>query len=90
MAILSEANIIPFKDIDKTAQGKGASISALIATLRRLYACVVLIQSCTPEQNAYDLYVATCMRKRGVLGGIPSHFGKGGRLDLYDGAIGVG
>ena len=36
-----------------------------------------------------DLYVITCTSNRGVAGGVPYHFGKGGRCGLYVRAIGV-
>ena len=56
--------------------------------IRCLFYGVVLVQSCTHELNTSELYVATCARKKGVVGGVLSHFGNGGCRGLY--AVGIG
>ena len=48
MAIPSEYNMMLPSKIDKTAQGSDAIILALIAKLKSLFVCVVLVKSCTP------------------------------------------
>ena len=78
MAISSEVNPMSFKNIGENSRGSDAIIFALIAKLRCLFACVALVQLCTPEYNAYNLYVVTCARKTGVVGGVPSYFGRRG------------
>ena len=55
----------------------------LIATLRCLLACVVCVQLWTPEYKALALYVENYTINRGVVGGVLSHFGKGGSCGLY-------
>ena len=49
MAIMSEVNLMSFRNIDDTDRGNHASISVLIAMLRFLFACVVIFQLRTPE-----------------------------------------
>ena len=44
---------------------------------------VVQVQSWNWAQTAYALYVEICESNRGVVGGVPSHFGKEGRCGLY-------
>ena len=44
---------------------------------------MVRVHLFTPAHKAYDLYVAIWARNRGIVGGMTSHFGKGGRLGLY-------
>ena len=49
MAVLSEENLMSFKNIDETARGRYTRISALMETLRCLFAFVVLVQSFMSE-----------------------------------------
>ena len=49
MAIPLGVNMISFRNIDNTDRGSDIRISALIATLRCLFAGFVIVQSCMPE-----------------------------------------
>ena len=49
IAIPSDENIAPFRNIDEINDGSEASMSELIATLSCQLVSVVRIQSCTPE-----------------------------------------
>ena len=65
MEILYEVNLVSSRNIEETDLGRYFRMSALIETLRCLFACVVIVQSWTLEQKASNLYVITCARNRG-------------------------
>ena len=79
IAILSDTNLSSFKNLEEIDGGSEASMLELIVMLSFRLAGVVHVQSCTTVQKASDLYVAIWARNRGVVGGLPSHFGKRGR-----------
>ena len=79
MAILSDANLASLRKIKDTDEGSDARISELIATPSCRLACVVQFQLWNSAYKAFALYIAICASNRGVVGGVPSHFGKGGR-----------
>ena len=80
VAILSDANLASLRNIENIYGGGNASILELVVTLRCLLSGVLCDQSWTPAQKASSLYVATCARNRRIVGGIPSHFRKGGAV----------
>ena len=84
MVILYDANLTSLRNIKDTDGGSNARILELIATPGCLLYGVVYVQSWTPAQKAFALYVTTCARNRGVVGGVLSNFGKGGRCGLYE------
>ena len=76
--IPSDTNLAALRNIEDTDDGSNASILELIVTLRCRIDGVVQVQLWTPAQKSYALYVAICARNRVVVGGVPSHFVKGG------------
>ena len=55
IAILYDANITSFRNIEEIYEGSEASMSELIATLSFNLVGVVRVQLCTPAQKSSDL-----------------------------------
>ena len=78
IVIPSDVNLASLSNIEDIDNGSDARIWEIIATLSFRLAGVVNIQSWTPAYKDSVFYVAIYARIRGVVGGVPYHFGKGG------------
>ena len=73
-------NLASLRNIEDTDGKSDVRISELIATPSCRLACVVQFQLWNSAYKDFALYVAICARSRGVVGGVPSHFGKEGSM----------